>query len=246
MGAKPTIPFALLEEYAQKGHGINSIARLVGRSPHTIRARFEAAHWTRDAEGKLTPPSPENVVTIKHYESPIPLADIIAYKKKGLTNEEIGKLTNRSAETISRRVNEAGYNKNSVKNFRTNKAEYMEFQESRLLDLNERDINMMTPKDRIVSAAILEDKIRLIRGQPTEITDVRVLQDNLKEIDNQMNKLQKELEDAKVIDMTKKEDNIYASSIRETTGNDGNSGARAPETIQEKSGSFIDGSQTTP
>ena len=104
----------------------------------------------------------------------IDIADLIAYRKKGLTLEEIGTLTGCTKQTVSERLQEA--NLEGLESFREHKDIVLEHQQREIVkSLTGAKIKDMSGLQLITGAAILQDKIQVIRGQATEIIDHRVL-----------------------------------------------------------------------
>ncbi len=94
---------------------------------------------------------------------------IILLADKGHSNGEIAKIVGCSAQNIQARL--ANYDYNGFKTFRERKDSVFERIQHELAEsLNADDLKKMQARDRITGIAILEDKIRLIRGQATEIS----------------------------------------------------------------------------
>ena len=97
--------------------------------------------------------------------------------KKGLTEREIAAVTGKSKTRIHQ-VLQKIQNDPDFKDFQDNKAIYFEKIQHELVKNADHDaIKTMLNKRGMTDAAILEDKIRLIRGQSTNNTlvDVRML-----------------------------------------------------------------------
>ena len=104
----------------------------------------------------------------------IPIEDILAYKAKGLKVTEIANLTGCTHSAISQRL--ADIDIDSLMNFNKYKDQVLEHKQREVLnELTDAKVKSMTGLQLITGAAILEDKIRIIRGQATDIQDVRVL-----------------------------------------------------------------------
>ncbi len=104
----------------------------------------------------------------------IDIADLIAYRKKGLTLEEIGTLTGCTKQTVSERLQEA--NLEGLESFREHKDIVLEHQQREIVkSLTGAKIKDMSGLQLITGAAILQDKIQVIRGQATEIIDHRIM-----------------------------------------------------------------------
>lgn len=88
----------------------------------------------------------------------------ITLRKKGLTLREIGDLFDVSPAAIYKHVKGVG----ELAEFRDTKENVFEFHQARILNqLTGEDIKKMSGTQKVVAAAVLEDKIRLIRGQST-------------------------------------------------------------------------------
>ena len=102
----------------------------------------------------------------------IDIADIIEYRKKGLTCEEIGILTGCSKQAVSERLRNADLE--GLETYSNHKDKVFEhLQRNTIKDLSADDLKKMNPLQRITAAAILQDKIAAMRGQATNITEVR-------------------------------------------------------------------------
>ena len=97
--------------------------------------------------------------------------------KKGLTEREIAAIAGKSKTRIHQQL-QAFQNDPDFKDFQANKALYFENIQHELVKNADHDaIKTMLNKRGMTDAAILEDKIRLIRGQSTNNTliDLRML-----------------------------------------------------------------------
>ncbi len=104
----------------------------------------------------------------------IPLADLIAYRKKNLTLEEIAKLTGCTRQNVQQRF--AAANLEGLERFQEHKDRVLEAKQSEIVNqLTDAKVKGMSGLQLITGAAILEDKIRAIRGQASEIIDHRHL-----------------------------------------------------------------------
>lgn len=98
----------------------------------------------------------------------IPITPIISYAEQGLTHAEIGKLLGCSAPAITQRLGRIGYTPSSRKAFEHDKAMVYEAVQMQIVDnLTLCDWKKTSPAQQVTALAILEDKIRLIRGQST-------------------------------------------------------------------------------
>lgn len=125
----------------------------------------------------------------------IPLETLINYGEKGLNYTEIAKLVGCSKQAVANRFNKVQYVPQQLKQFRDSKAEIYEFMQSQLVNtLSQSDLKRMAPDRRIWSIAVLEDKIRLIRGQSTENVSIA---GTLNSIDSRIQELRKKLPPSK-------------------------------------------------
>jgi hypothetical protein len=127
----------------------------------------------------------------------IPLADLIAYRKKGLTLQEIGTLTGCTKVSVCQRLKDVDLE--GLENFKDYKDKVFEDQQRGILKTLTPDrIKTMSPGTAITAVAILEDKIRAIRGQATEIIEHRQLQVDLNRAIDQLRKAQPEAQEGVV------------------------------------------------
>ena len=107
----------------------------------------------------------------------IPIEDIIHYKAKGLSHQEIANIIGCNKSNVTNRLKEA--NVESLNNYNKYKDVVFEHLQRRTINkVTDDEIKRMNPLQRVTAAAILEDKIRHIRGQATDIQDHKVLQIN--------------------------------------------------------------------
>ena len=98
----------------------------------------------------------------------VPIGTLIAYAEQGLTNADIGKLVGISHQAIYERFAKIGYSPKNRKQYQEHKAEIYETIQIAIANaLSEADWKKVSPAQAITSLAILEDKIRLLRGQST-------------------------------------------------------------------------------
>jgi hypothetical protein len=121
---------------------------------------------------------------------------IILLADKGHSHGEIAKIVGCSAQNIQARL--ANYDYNGLKTFRERKDSVFERIQCELANsLNADDIKNMAARDRIMGIGILEDKIRLLRGQSTEnVLSVSVI----KTLDERTGDLKTMLESLKSVD----------------------------------------------
>ena len=111
----------------------------------------------------------------------IPIEDILHYKAKGLSHQEIANLTGCDKSNVTCRLAEA--NIESLNNFSTYKDKAFEYLQRKVLnDITDAEVKRLNPLQRITGAAILEDKIRAIRGQATDIIEHRQLTIDLSKV----------------------------------------------------------------
>jgi hypothetical protein len=127
----------------------------------------------------------------------IPLADLIAYRKKGLTLQEIATLKGCATSSVAERLRQVDLE--GLENFREQKDKVFEDTQREILKTLSPDrIKTMSPGTAVTAAAILEDKIRAIRGQATEIIEHRQLQVDLNKAIDQLRKAQPEAQEGVV------------------------------------------------
>lgn len=96
----------------------------------------------------------------------IPLADLIEYRKKKLSYDDIGKLVGCSGQNVQQRM--ADLDIEGFENFRKSKdTEYELLQHKILKSVDSTSIEKTPFVQRVTALAILEDKIRLIQGKST-------------------------------------------------------------------------------
>lgn len=104
------------------------------------------------------------VKPVQYVREIIPIEDIIEYRNKGLSHQEIANLVGCSKQNVQERLERAGYNPERLKNFTKNRADLMAHIQSELLNsLTPEAINDMYPHQRVLCSAILYDKERLER-----------------------------------------------------------------------------------
>lgn len=100
--------------------------------------------------------------------------DIIKYTNKGLTVREIAELTNMapsSVHLIQQRLKE----NLEFQDFAKNKQEYFEELQWKLLKSMDTDvIKSIVTKQGVIPIAVLEDKLRLMRGEHTSLVSVDI------------------------------------------------------------------------
>lgn len=101
----------------------------------------------------------------------IPIAKLINLKKKGLSYQQIADICKCSKQNIHARLSKFEF----VEDFQSNKAtEYEALQYRVIKSIDDRCIQKTPFVQRTTAIAILEDKIRLIRGQSTQNSAINV------------------------------------------------------------------------
>lgn len=117
---------------------------------------------------------------------------LIVLANKGYSYAEIANIVGCSPQNVRNRL--LAYDYEGLKVFRENKDSVFErIQRELAASLNAEDIKNMAPRDRIMGIGILEDKIRLIRGQATDITvnvdAVKAIQERRAELERRIREL---------------------------------------------------------
>ena len=127
----------------------------------------------------------------------IPLADLIAYRKKNLTLEEIAKLTGCTKQNVQQRFERA--NLEGLERFQEHKDKVLEAKQFEIVNqLTDEKVKKMSGLQLVTGAAILQDKITALRGQATAIIDHRHLVVNL---DKAIDALMRERGQEQIIDV---------------------------------------------
>lgn len=110
----------------------------------------------------------------------IPIEKIIELRRKGLSLQDIADICKCTAQNIHVRLQGI----EEFETFSRDKALYYEHLQHKILrTIDESDIKKSPFGTRITAAAILEDKIRLIRGQATERIDTFAVTASLDELE---------------------------------------------------------------
>ena len=137
-----------------------------------------------------------NKIALKGQSNPIPLEELLEYRQRGWSIQEIATQVGCSRQNVSDRLQRA--NIDGLQMYSKHKASVFEAKQKQILDsITEDKIANMSAAQAVVGAAIFEDKIRLIRGQATEIIDIRQISIDLETITKRM---QDELSKGEVID----------------------------------------------
>ncbi len=120
---------------------------------------------------------------------------ILELRLKGLTFQDIGDLVGCSRQNVSQIIKKNFPNLDSLNSYKENKDMVFEAKQQEMMySLDKEKIEKMSGRDAVVSAGILEDKIRLIRGQATENINIHAeirkadeLQERLKQLKEELN-----------------------------------------------------------
>ena len=124
----------------------------------------------------------------------IPIEDIIEYRNKGLSMQDIANLVGCSKSNVQERLERCGYDPARLKNFTKNRADLMAHIQSELLNsLTPEAINAMLPHHRVLSSAILYDKERLERGKSSQNISIVEITGSIQELQDQADKLRQSL-----------------------------------------------------
>jgi len=127
-------------------------------------------------QGKPQKPSEQPQEHTIYPTSPkgIDIADLLAYRKKGLSSSEIGAIVGCSSQNVLARL--AAEEIETLDNFRDNKDTVFEHLQRKVVKtIGDDQLKSMSGLQLITGAAILQDKIQVIRGLSSEIIDHRVL-----------------------------------------------------------------------
>jgi predicted transcriptional regulator len=99
---------------------------------------------------------------------------MIAYRKKGLTLQEIATLTGCTKQTVHYHMEQADLD--GLESYAQHKADLIEIKQRELSkSLTSDDHKKMSGLQKIIGLKVQEETIRLMRGQATEIHDHNVL-----------------------------------------------------------------------
>jgi predicted transcriptional regulator len=131
----------------------------------------------------------------------IPLSKIVELDAKGISQSEIATLLGCSKQAISERLR--GTNLVDLKDYRDNKPLHMVHLQQRLVDsLSDADLKSMSPYQRILTSAIVEDKFMPKQQQTPNVLAISVI---VGEIDKRIRK--QDTQDIVVEPIVKQEDN---------------------------------------
>ena len=123
---------------------------------------------------KKTPEQPPGHTKALTTNKGIPIEDIISYRAKGLTMEEIGALTGCTKQTVSERLK--ALNLDGLQRFDQGKDIILTHHQRRVVNaLTDEDIQKMSGLQKLIGIKLTDEAIRTIRGQATEIIDHRVM-----------------------------------------------------------------------
>lgn len=132
--------------------------------------------------------------TVPYVREIIPIEDMIEYRNKGLSHQDIANLVGCSKQNVQERLERAGYNPERLKNFTKNRADMFAHIQSELLNsLTPEAINDMYPHQRVLCSAILYDKERLERGKSTQNISIAEIKGSIAELQSQASKLRESL-----------------------------------------------------
>jgi len=115
----------------------------------------------------------------------IPLEDIISYRAKGLSCDEVARLTGCSKQNVQQRLQEVDLE--GLDKFKEHKDAVLEHTQRKLVNsLSASKLKDMSGLQLITGAAILQDKIQVIRGQASDIVEHRTINASLDEITERM------------------------------------------------------------
>jgi len=128
----------------------------------------------------------KNVALVeKGASNPIPLERLIELRQKGNSFADVGAIVGCSAQNVAERLAKADLD--GLELYSRHKAQVFEAKQRKILDaITDEKMDNMSAAQGVVAAAIFEDKIRLIRGQATEIIDIRQISIDLEAITKRM------------------------------------------------------------
>ena len=117
----------------------------------------------------------------------IELEDLLYYKSKGLSSREIATLTGCSHVNVCERLKDA--NLDSLERYRDNKDVIIEHHQRRVSQsLTNDDIKKMSGLQKLIGIKLADEAIRTIRGQATDIHEIRSITTTLKDIEERCQK----------------------------------------------------------
>jgi len=125
----------------------------------------------------------------------LPIATMIAYRRKGLSIEEIGKLVGCSKQNVYNRMKNMLAEIDSLDHFKDNRADTLAYLQTKLLNtLTDSEVKKISPGSRITGAAILYDKERLERGKSSVNIAYADYTKSIDEIDAEIARIEDEME----------------------------------------------------
>ena len=148
----------------------------------------------KDADEKRNKPKG---TALKGPSNPIPIERLIELRQKGNSYADVGAIVGCSAANVCERLQNADLD--GLELYSRHKAQVFEDKQRKILNaITDEKMDNMSAAQAVVAAAIMEDKIRLIRGQATEIIDIRQISIDLESITKRM---QETLKTGEVIDV---------------------------------------------
>ena len=119
-------------------------------------------------------------------QTPAPIEVLMAYRQKGLSFRDIGKLVGVSASAVHQRLKQVDDLMPLADWFKDNRLSYLDLLQAQLLlSIDSESIKRMAIRDRIVCYGILHDKKRELDGDDILKIDLRILHGDLAEIQAQ-------------------------------------------------------------
>ena len=124
----------------------------------------------------------------------IPIETIIAYRRKGLSINDIATIVGCSKQNVWERLQTVGYDDVDLDSFNNSRADILAFVQSKLINSLDSDaIKEMQPYQRVVATGILYDKERLERGKSTSNINVVEVTGTIADLQAQASKLRESL-----------------------------------------------------
>jgi transposase len=128
---------------------------------------------------------PTDLTPVTGEKKQIPIEELIEYRRKGLSTTDIAKIVGCSQQNVAARLSKVDLD--GLQLFSKHKADVFEAKQRELIQtLTPAKLEAMSASQAFVGIGILEDKVRTIRGQATEIVDHRVITASLAEITERM------------------------------------------------------------
>jgi hypothetical protein len=137
-------------------------------------------------------PDVETKGTVKHTTKGIDKTKVLELRLKSLSYREIAQLVGCSKSNIEFIMRNHFPNLTNLQKYSENKDKILEaLQQEMVYQLDTEKQKKMTGRDLTWSIAVLEDKIRLIRGQSTENISIKQELKNLEELEAREKELKK-------------------------------------------------------